>query len=177
MGAKHQRAGDATPPIGPLGDGYDRAAFSCGAAPLDEYLKRRARQDRDRRVAAVFVMAGDDPTTIAGYYTLSSLSIELKGLPQKVAKRLPRYPEVPAVLIGRLAIDSRFQGRGLGELLLFDALDRILEHAGEIGAFAVVVDAIDDRAAQFYVRYGFQPFRTRPTRLFLPLATVADMFA
>ncbi len=172
-----QRIKGSLPTIEPLGNRHDRSAFSCGVAELDDYLKRRARQDRDRRVAAVFVMVGDDPTTIRGYYTLSSFSIDLSGLPSEAARRLPRYPDVPAILIGRLAIANQHQGAGLGELLLFDALKRICEHAGEIAAFAVVVNAIDDRAMAFYERYGFIRFAAKSNRLFLPLATIEKMFA
>lgn len=172
-----QRITGSLPTIEPLGDQHDRGGFSCGIAELDDYLKRRARQDRDRRVAAIFVMVGDDPATIAGYYTLSSFSIDLSGLPHATARRLPRYPDVPAILIGRLAIATEYQGAGLGELLLFDALNRIRDHAGEIAAFAVVVDAKDDRAVAFYERYGFIRFASRGNRLFLPLATIEAMFA
>lgn len=163
--------------IEPLGEHHDRAAFSCGVAPLDDYLKRQARQQRDRRVAAVFVMVGDTPETVAGYFTLSALSIGLASLPAGLAKKLPRYPEVPAALIGRLAVDRRYQERRLGELLLMDALHRIAIQSEVIGVYAAVVDAIDDRAATFYESYGFMRFPGRRDRLFLPTATILRMFA
>ena len=163
--------------IEPLGNHHDRAAFSCGVAPLDDYLKRQARQERDRQVAAVFVMVGDTPETVAGYFTLSALSIELASLPAGLAKRLPRYPDVPAALIGRLAVDRRYQGRRLGELLLMDALHRVAVQSDVIGVYAAVVDAIDDRAAAFYESYGFMRFSGRRERLFLPTATILEMFA
>lgn len=163
--------------IEPLGEHHDRAAFSCGVAPLDDYLKRQARQQRDRQIAAVFVMVGDTPSTVAGYFTLSALSIGLASLPADVAKKLPRYPEVPAALIGRLAVDRRYQGRRLGERLLMDALHRIAIQSDQIGVYAAVVDAIDDSAAAFYESYGFMPFPGRSNRLFLPTATILGMFA
>ncbi|MCH7930076.1 MAG: GNAT family N-acetyltransferase [Proteobacteria bacterium] len=165
------------PAIQPLDEHHDRADFTCGNPTLDDYLRRRARQDRDRRVAAVFVMVGEEPGTIAGYYTLSSLSIELRAVPPDIVRRLPRYPNVPAVLIGRLAIDQRYQGRGLGGLLLMDALHRVLEQSKEIAAWAAIVDAVDAPAAAFYGRYGFRPLVDRPNRLFLPIATIERMFA
>ena len=162
--------------VEPLGDQHDRAVFSCGVASLDDYLKRQARQQRDRQIAAIFVMVGDTPETVAGYFTLSALSIELAGLPADVAKKLPRYPEVPAALIGRLAVDRRYQGRRLGELLLMDALHRVAVQSDRIGVYAAVVDAIDDRAAAFYERYGFIRFRGRSNRLFLPTSTILELF-
>lgn len=177
MGADKPLEARTLPVIEPLGNNHDRAAFSCGVVSLDEYLKRRARQDRDHRVAAVFVMIGDTPATVAGYYTLSTLSIQLGELPRDVAKKLPRYPIVPAALLGRLAVDQKYQGRRLGETLLMDALKRILDHSVEIAAFAAVVDAIDDRAASFYETYGFSRFPTCSNRLYLPVATIEQMFA
>jgi len=127
--------------------------------------------------AAPFVLvSASEPETVAGYYTLSSHSIDLRDVPDDVARRLPRYPHVPAALLGRLAVNRRYKGQRLGELLLIDALSRALRQSSQIAAAAVVVDAIDDQAARFYRRFGFMPFPDRSDRLFLPMKTVAVLF-
>ena len=156
--------------IEPLGSHHDRTAFSCGEPALDGYIRRQASQDSRRRVAQVFVAVADRPGEIAGYYTLSAASFEKDDLPAELAKRLPHYP-VPAAVIGRLAVDHRSQGLGLGEILLFDAIHRVVRASNAIGVYAVVVDAKNDRAQAFYERYGFRHFPTISRRLFLPLQT------
>lgn len=162
--------------VEPLNSSHDRACFCCGIAALDDYLHKRAKQDARNRVAAPFILSYGDEPTIVGYYTLSALSILLTDLPPSTAKKLPRYPNVPVTLLGRLALDARFHGRGLGEHLLMDALFRAHIHANEIASFAVVVDAINANASDFYQRYDFQPFPQRPNRLFLPMKTIAQIF-
>ena len=154
----------------PLGPHHDRASFACGEPALDDYLRRRASQDARRRVARVFVAVGSAPDEVAGYYTLSAASFEKDELPAGIAKRLPHYP-VPAVVIGRLAVSRAFQGRGFGEMLLLDAIRRVVRASTAIAAYAVVVDAKNDAARAFYERYGFRPFPSTPRRLFLPLQT------
>ena len=114
-------------------------------------------------------------TSVLGYYTLSSYGIDVGELPGNVARKLPRYPVVPATLLGRLAVDQRNQGKGIGEFLLMDALNRALVQSAEIAAAAVVAEAIDERAAQFYRHFGFVAFPTLPGRLFLPMKTVASL--
>ena len=141
---------------------------------LDEYLQQRASQDMRRRVAAVFVMVPEDePSRIAGYYTLSSASILLDQLPDDIVKKLPRYPAVPAVLIGRLARDVNFSG--VGKLLLLDALARSLQHSGEVAAAVVLVDAKNEPAREFYQRYGFIEVAEMSNRMFLPMKTVEQL--
>ena len=115
-------------------------------------------------------------TSILGYYTLSSYGIDVGELPADVAKRLPRYPLIPATLLGRLAVDRRRQGQGIGEFLLLDALHRSLVQSAEIAAAAVVVDAIDAGAAKFYQHFGFVAFPSMAGRLFLPMKAAADLF-
>jgi GNAT superfamily N-acetyltransferase len=158
------------PPIEPLRSQHDRASFGCGEPSLDAYLQRQASQDVRRRVAQVFVLTGDTPHAIAGYYTLSAASFDRGELPEAQAKRLPHYP-VPAAILGRLAVDQRYQGRGHGETLLLDAVRRVLRASDAIAMHAVVVDAKSDEAARFYARYGFVSFATSPRRLVLPLDT------
>ena len=156
--------------IEPLGSHHDRAAFSCGEPALDSYLQRQASQDIRRRVAQVFVAVGDTPGKIAGYYSLSAASFEKDELPPPLAKRLPHYP-VPAVILGRLAIDRTFQRQGLGEALLLDVIRRVLRASGTFAVYAIVVAAKNDSAVKFYERYGFRAFVTEKRRLFLPLET------
>lgn len=159
--------------IEPLGRQHDRTTFSCGAEPLDRYLKQQARQDTEKRVAAAFVAVRPPDAVVLGFYTLSASAVTLGDLPDDQARRLPRYPLLPVTLIGRLAVDRSAKGRGLGEFLLLDALHRSLRHADQIAAMAVVVEAKDDAAAAFYARYGFLSMRTEARRLFLPMRTVA----
>lgn len=159
----------------PLSQHHDRRDFRCGAPELDDYIRRRAGQDVRRRAAAVFVLCPlDQPNRIAGYYTLSSASIVLRDLPDDFVKRLPRYPHVPAVLIGRLARDTEFPGTG--KLLLTDALLRALRHSAEIAATVVLVDAKDDHAKDFYSHFGFATLGAKSQRMFLPMKTVEKMF-
>ncbi len=156
--------------VEPLGPYHERASFSCGEATLDTHIRRQASQDVRRRGARVFVASGGPSGYIAGYYTLSAASFEKDDLPAESARRLPHYP-VPAAVIGRLAVDLRSQGCGLGEALLLDAIHRVVRAGDTIGVYAVVVDALHERASAFYERYGFTPFPSTPRRLFLPLRT------
>jgi ribosomal protein S18 acetylase RimI-like enzyme len=156
---------------------HDRSSFRCGVAELDDYLQRRARQDARRHVAATYVMTPrDEPQRITGFYTLSAASIELSDLPSELAKHLPRYPHVPAILLGRLARDLKFKGQGIGELLLADALGRSVRHAQEVAAAVVLVDALDERARQFYRSFGFQEIPRLAKRLFIPIKTIEKLF-
>ena len=160
--------------VAPLSDHHDRAAFSCGVDSLDRYLRIQAGQDVRRRVASCFVLLGEDGSRVVGYYTLSSTSIALAELPPAIAKRLPRYPSVPATLMGRLAVDHSRQGQRFGEFLLLDAFNRCLR--AEIASFAFMVDAIDDRACAFYERFGFRRFAPQERRLFMPMSEIAALF-
>lgn len=153
----------------PLDAAHDRVAFASDSQPLNRYLQEQVSQDIRRRVAACFVALADDQR-IAGYYTLASASLLLAELPASIGKKLPRYPSVPAVRLGRLAVDRAFKGQGLGGALLADALARAAR--AEIAAHALMVDAIDEAAAAFYRHHGFIALPDAPRTLFLPLATV-----
>jgi ribosomal protein S18 acetylase RimI-like enzyme len=155
--------------VAPLGAVHDRSAFNSDSEPLNRYLREQVTQDVRRRVAACFV-AFADGHRIAGYYTLASASLLLADLPASTGKKLPRYPTVPAVRMGRLAVDQEFKGQGLGGALLADALDRAAR--SEIAAFALIVDAKDETAAAFYQHHGFIALPDSPLTLFLPLATI-----
>ena len=159
------------PRVEPLGPDHGRTAFSCGEPTLNAYIRRYASQDVRRRIAQVFVAIADPPKSIAGYYSLSAASFSREDLPPELARRLPRYP-VPAAILGRLAVERAYQGRGLGEFLLFDACERILQASRSMAVYAVIVDAIDDRARTFYERYGFEVFPETTSRLFLPIQTL-----
>jgi GNAT superfamily N-acetyltransferase len=161
--------------VEPLGRQHDRTAFHCGAEALDRYLKQQARQDADKRVAAPFVAVRLPDTVVLGYYTLSASVLTLTDLPDELARKLPRYPQLPVTLLGRLAVDQSTKGQGLGEHLLLDALHRSLAHADQIAAMAVVVDAKDESAAAFYRHFGFIPLQTQPSRLFVPMRSIAEL--
>jgi GNAT superfamily N-acetyltransferase len=149
---------------------HDRSAFSCGSPELDRYLRDFASQDIRRDVARVFVAIAAG-RTVHGYYTLSAASVRRDDLPAERAKRLPRYP-VPAALLGRLAVDENARGQGLGAHLLMDAIERVRLASETLAVHAVIVDALDDRAAAFYRKFGFVMFPDADRRLFLPMATI-----
>ena len=165
--------------IEPLGDQHKalRAAFSCGSELLDRYLKELASQDVKRRAAAPYILVSKD-NHIAGYYTLSSDSIRADDLPPGMVQQLnfPRYPVIGATLIGRLARDLAFKGKGVGDLLLADALKRSLESSQQIASAAVIVDAKDAKAHRFYADFGFIAFPESTKRLFLPMQTVEKLY-
>ena len=161
--------------IEPLTPFHDRAAFSSGARELDDYLHHQAGQDARRKIAAPFVMV-DAHGSILGYYTLSAYSIRLDALPRVIAKRLPRYPLVPATLLGRLAVSSACQGQKLGMYLLMDAIHRSWRNTTEVASAGVVVDALDDAARTFYIHHEFIPLLDHPNRLFLAMVTIDRAF-
>lgn len=160
----------------PLTKQHDRAAFRCASSPLNTYLQQIARKDAERHVAAVFVMVDDAvPTTIVGYYTLSAFTVEVAELPEAMQKKLPRYPRLPATLLGRLARHERFPG--VGSLLLMDALARAHQKAADIASLAVVADAKDEAALTFYRKFGFLQLGSDPNRVFLPMGTIELLLA
>jgi ribosomal protein S18 acetylase RimI-like enzyme len=155
--------------LAPLEAGHDRSLFRSGSEQLDIYLRERVSQDIRRRVAACFV-ALEDRRRIIGYYTLASASVPLTSLPPESRKKLPRYPAVPVVRMGRLAVDQSFQGMGLGGALLADAVDRTMR--AEIASHALIVDAKNNEAAAFYRHHGFISLPDTPLLLFLPFASI-----
>jgi ribosomal protein S18 acetylase RimI-like enzyme len=161
--------------VEPLGRHHNRAVFACGEESLDRYLRQQARQDAERYVAAVFVLIDTESDRVAGYDTLGSMSVEFLALDAALQRKLPRYPLLPAVLLGRLAVDSGYQGQGFGEVLLYDAMKRALTHTGQVASMVIIVDALHDRARSFYERYGFLRFASNPHRLYLPMTTVVQL--
>ena len=158
--------------IEPLGKRHDRTSFSCGLPELDRYLARQAGQDVQRRIARVFVCTADETDAVLGFYTLSALSIDLASLPERLSRKLPRHP-VPCALIGRLAVDRSAQGRGLGRMLLADAVTRTVTAGESVAMHALIVDAANDDVKRFYEGFGFVPLTDDPMRLFLPLGHAA----
>jgi ribosomal protein S18 acetylase RimI-like enzyme len=155
--------------VEPLGKQHNRKSFSCGVAPLDDYLRSQVSQDLKRLVANCFVAVETATNTLAGYYTLSASSVPLRDLPEATAKKLPRYQNVPVVRMGRLAVARAYQNEKLGAALLADAARRVLR--SDVGAFALVVDAKDEQGVGFYLRHGFMRIEQTLT-LFLPLQTL-----
>ncbi len=152
----------------PLAPHHDRTSFSCGEPALDGYLRERAGQDVRRKIARVFVAVDRTNGPLTGYYTLSAASFFREDLPEGLAKRLPHYP-VPAAILGRLAVDRRYQGRGLGALMLADAIKRLVRASESLAIYALIADAKNDAAKAFYEHFGFQAFPDASMRLFLPL--------
>ncbi|MBI1867526.1 MAG: GNAT family N-acetyltransferase [Methylocystis sp.] len=147
----------------------DRSKFASGNEKIDHYFRAVVSQDVKRNYAACYILTETESEKLAGFYTLSASNIPLAEIPSEMAGNLPRYPTVPAVLIGWLARDVAFEGQGVGAMLLYDAIARIC--ASPIGAHAIFADAIDDAAAAFYRKHLFTPFAAKPKNLFLPLAT------
>ena len=153
----------------PLADTHDRTAFSCGVPALDSYFHQQVSQDMRRRVTSCFVAVAPDGQ-LAGFYTLASSSVALSDLPATLAKKLPRYPLVPAVRMGRLAVAVAHHGTGLGAALLANALQRASQ--SDIAAYALIVDAKNAQAAAFYMHHGLQALPDAERTLFMPLASV-----
>jgi len=154
-----------------LSSRHDREGFSSGVGALDQWFRTRAGQDQRRRIAQVFVAVSDG--AIVGFFSLSMFTIGLDGLPQELARKLPRYDAIPAALIGRLARAELAKGTGVGGLLLADAIKRVISATESVAAYAIVVDAKDDAGQRFYEAHGFIPLPSRPRRLFLLTETAA----
>ena len=150
---------------------HDRSGFSCGNAALDSYLRTQAGQDAKRKVATCFVAVENATGMIAGYYTLSACHVYLSGLDDDTRRKLPKYPTVPAVRLGRLAIDTRFQGRKLGAAMLGNAAARAIR--SEIATAMMVVDAKDEIAAAFYLHNGFRRDPMQPLKFYAELGRMA----
>jgi predicted GNAT family N-acyltransferase len=164
-----------TPPfrLEQLSDQHDRDSFTCGDVALDRCLHTQATQDIRRRIANCFVAIEVATGRLAAYYTIASAGVPITELPPSVSKRLPRYPTLPAVRIGRLAVDQTFRAKGLGGALLADAIRRTLQAPPAV--FTLLVDAKSEEAADFYKHFGFLPLNSQPRTLFLPLATAITL--
>jgi len=156
-----------------LDDSHDRTRFDCGQPRLNDYLQKYAMQNIKKGYAMTFVATPLEDKAVVGYYSASASSIEFVNLPEVVRKGLPKYP-APAMLIGQLAVDREMQGQGLGEVLLMHALSRAVRVAAEMAIFAIRVDASDEQAGNFYLRYGFVPLQDSPLSLILPIKTIQE---
>ena len=161
--------------IEPLAKAHKRADFTCGNERIDSYFRETVLQDVKRKYATCFVAREIATDRVAGFYTLSSSNVPLNEVPEPLVKKLPRYPTVPAVLIGWLGRHSDYAGHGLGEVLLFDAIKTVA--TAPIGAHAIFADAIDDGAAAFYAAFGFAPLVQRPRTLYLPITTALSLLS
>ena len=158
----------------PLGNQHDRTQFDCSVSILNDYLAKYAKQDVKRKASAVFVLVNRaDPKRAIGFYTLCATSVLLSELPEELTKKLPRYPEIPAILVGRLARDINFPG--VGGLLLSDAIARCVRVASDIAASLIVVDSKGDAATRFYEKFGFLSLPKLDGRLFLPMQTAEKL--
>jgi hypothetical protein len=163
--------------IEPLGD-HDRAAFSCGDASLDRYIREQASRDVKRGLASVFVItAKDDPKQILAYYTLSSRELKLDQLPEEIAEKACKYGHVGVTLLGRMAVAEKSKGPRLDALTLMNALHKSLLAATDVASLAVFVEAIDGDAANFCRKYGFIELPEDKLKLLLPMKTIAKSFS
>ncbi len=156
-------------------DKHDREEFSCGIAELDRYLQIQASQDIKKNMSVTYVLTEKGNDGILGYYSLSTIGIFPGELPNYVIKKLPKYPMLPGVLLGRLAVDERYKGNGLGSFLLVDALRRSIAVSKQIGIVAVIVEAKNEAAIKFYSHFGFLIFPENKFRLFIPLNTLKKL--
>ena len=155
---------------------HRKKEFSCGKEMLDNYLHKQVNQDIKRKLSACFVLNDSETNLIKGYYTLANNSISQELIPNKFQKKLPKsYTSIPTTLLGRLAVDNRFQGKGVGNILLIDALKRSYDISKSIGSFAVIVDPLDKDAENFYKKYGFI-ILPDSGKMFLPMNTIRMLF-
>ena len=153
---------------------HERGQFSCGQQMLDRFIRELVTQYEKRQLGRTFVLVRPDSPTVLGYYTLAASSLAFEVVPKSLVKHLPKHP-IPTILLARLAVDQSLQGRGLGADLLMNALERAAALSTSIGIHFVEVDAIDEKARQFYERYGFTPLIDQPLHLVMAMGTVLGL--
>lgn len=159
----------------PLDSSHNKENLNCGKLLLDSYLHKQAKQNVKRRLSACFILP--EGNEVKAYYTLSTASVARRLLPQEIIKKLPpSYSDLPAILLGRLAVSKNYQGQGLGEMILMDALKRSYFTSMQVGSMAVIVDPLDEEAIKFYERYDFI-LLPDSGKMFLPIATIAQLFS
>ncbi|HEX8640084.1 MAG TPA: GNAT family N-acetyltransferase [Allosphingosinicella sp.] len=161
-----------TPPE-PINGDHRLDVFDCGKAPLNDFVRRRALKNEGRasRTYVVNATIGEHAGSVIAYYTLAAGAVALDALPKKLSRNMPN--PIPAMVLGRMAVDRNHKGKGLGRAMLQEAMRRVMIAAREVGARALIVHAIDDEAVTFYTQYGFQVFPTGSRTLFLPIDTIA----
>jgi GNAT superfamily N-acetyltransferase len=162
--------------IDPLAKSHERGSFSCGKPSLDKFIRELATQYERRDMGRTFVATVPPAAVVLGYYTLAAGAVACDQLPAEAARKLPRHP-IPVVHLGRLAVDQRAHGQGLGKFLLLDALSRCLRLAEQTGVFAVEVQALDEEARQFYLKYGFTSLADDRQHLYLSMKDVRKLFS
>jgi GNAT superfamily N-acetyltransferase len=158
-----------------LDQSHEREGFCCGKGPLDHFLHALVGQYEKRKLGRTYVAVRPGERRVWGYYTLASGAVLFQAMPATAAKKLPRHP-VPVALLARLAVDQAVRGRGLGKLLLVDALKRCRDLSEQLGIHAIEVDAIDAGAQEFYAKFGFIPLQDDELHLYLPMATIEQVF-
>lgn len=155
---------------------HDRKSFDCGVPTLNEFLQKTARQHREKGLSNTYVMLDEEsPEKIVGYFTLAFFEVRIQTLPEQYSRKLPKYSRLPAAKLARLAVDKSCQGRGYGALILAEAIKRVVSAAREAGAITgFFVDAKDEQAKSFYLRFDFIPLQDDPLKLFLPLKTLIN---
>lgn len=155
----------------PLSSHHDRKAFDCGEPPLNQYLQQQARQSAEKRLSRTFVaVAGEQSPTVLGYHATLVTTLEVNQVPAKLTKA-----GIPALLLARLAVDRKSQGQGIGAFLLLDVLKRAVIIPEQTGLYAVVLDALTERAKSFYLSYGFKELLDDPLHLYLPIGTILEL--
>lgn len=157
--------------IQPLAKHHQKQNFDCGEPSLNDFLKKYARQNDERGLGKTFVAVLPNEVEVLAFYTISTASVSFEMLPEK----LPRYP-IPTVHLGRLAVDKKMQGHGLGEILLIDALEKTVLIADKIGIYAIELYALTENAKRFYLKYGFVELKDDDKHLYLPIKTIKDSF-
>jgi GNAT superfamily N-acetyltransferase len=155
---------------------HNKASFLCGINLLDDYIRTQANQDKKKRVAVTYVLHEKDSNTIVGYYTLSSTAIELGEIPAMLQGKIPKYPNLPATLIARLALDRKSQEQGLGQYLLVDALQRAYSVSQQIASYAVIVETINGATERFYKKHGFLDLSNQSSQLFITMRDIEELF-
>ena len=157
--------------IEPLDARHDRAAFSCGETRIDNYLKISARSHVKEDLVQMYVAVRGD-VQVLGYYALGAHALDTSSLPPEILKKMPPWPAISAFYLSMVGVDTRFQGKGLGTLLVADAFKKCITAADLVGGSFIVLDALNDDAARMYRRLGFTELPSQPRRMIIGMKQV-----